>query len=133
MFGFLLWISCHLDVCGKFNFCLIDFRKSVACLRVTHTAQISTDFVVFVENYYILPWNPWNAIFTMNKASKRNSTISLKAYENGCLHDDHLCSTCVRVTELSKRALGKIKSTSKEVVHVFRNSTTKSRGKRNPT
>ena len=38
----------------------------------------------------------------MNTASQRNSAISLKSYE-----------TCVRATELSKGALGKIKSTTK--------------------
>ena len=48
----------------------------------------------------------------MNTASKRNSTISHKTYENWCPHDEHFCQTCVRVTELSKGALGKIKNIS---------------------
>ena len=50
-FVFLLRISCHSNVCEKFDFYLTDFRKTIACLRVTHTAQISTNFVVFVEIY----------------------------------------------------------------------------------
>ena len=49
----------------------------------------------------------------MNLASKRNSTSSLKVYEKLCPHDDHSCSTCVRITKLNKRALGKVKNTSK--------------------
>ena len=50
----------------------------------------------------------------MNTASQRNSTtISFKTYENWGPHDDHWYSMCVRVTKLSKRAPGKIKSTSK--------------------
>ena len=48
----------------------------------------------------------------MNTASKRSSTILLKTYENWCPHDEHDCGTCVRITELSKEALGKIKKTS---------------------
>ena len=49
----------------------------------------------------------------MNTVSQRNSTFSVKTYENWCLHDDNLCRTCVKVTELSKGALGKINNTSK--------------------
>ena len=49
----------------------------------------------------------------MNTTSKRNSTISLKIYENWRPQDDHSCRTCIRVTELCKGALGKIKNTSK--------------------
>ena len=48
----------------------------------------------------------------MNRASKRNSTISLKTYENWCQHDEHSCQTCVKVTEISKGTLGKIKNIS---------------------
>ena len=48
----------------------------------------------------------------MNTASKRNSTISLKIYGNWYPHDEHFCQTCVRVTELSKGALGKVKNIS---------------------
>ena len=48
-----------------------------------------------------------------NTVSKRSSTISLKTYKNWCPHDDHLRSTCVRVAELIKGTLGKIKNTSK--------------------
>ena len=49
----------------------------------------------------------------MNTASKRNSTIHKKTYEKLCPNDDHSCSTCVSITKLNKRALGKIKKTSK--------------------
>ena len=49
----------------------------------------------------------------MNTVSKRNSTISLIAYENWCPQDNNLCRTCVRVTELCKESLGKIENTSK--------------------
>ena len=60
----------------------------------------------------------------INTASKRNSTISLKTYENWCPNDDHSGRTCVRVTELNIAALGKIKNTSKidrRAVHLFQN------------
>ena len=33
----------------SFDFCFKDFRKAIGCLCVTHTAQISTDIVVYVE------------------------------------------------------------------------------------
>ena len=49
----------------------------------------------------------------MNAASKRNSTISPKTYENWCPEDDHLWGTCVRVTQSCKGGLGKIKNTSR--------------------
>ena len=49
----------------------------------------------------------------MNTASKRNSTISLKTYENRCPHDDYSCGTRARITEISKGALGKMKNTIK--------------------
>ena len=85
----------------------------------THTAQISTNFVVFVEIYlgkektlakekHITQLNRvFLIIFTkdlqyihppkicmkcyllMNTTSKRNSTNSLKTYENWCPHDEH--------------------------------------------
>ena len=60
----------------------------------------------------------------MNTASKRSSTILLKTYENWCPHDEHDCGTCVRITELSKEALGKIKNTSQNERrgrHLFQN------------
>ena len=47
----LLKISCHSNVCEKLDFCFTDFRKAIACLCVTHTAQISTDVVLYVETY----------------------------------------------------------------------------------
>ena len=65
-------------------------------LQYIHPAKISMKF-------YLL----------MNAASERNSTISLKTYEKLCPHDDHLCSTCVRIIKSNKGALGKIKNTSK--------------------
>ena len=49
----------------------------------------------------------------MNMTSKRNSVISLETYENWYRHDDHLGIMCVKITELDKGALGKIKNTSK--------------------
>ena len=49
----------------------------------------------------------------MNTASKRNSTISLIAYENWCPQDDNWCRTCARITQLCKGSLGKIENTSK--------------------
>ena len=49
----------------------------------------------------------------MNTVCKRNSTISLKTYENWGPHDDYSCRTCARITELSKGALGKMKNTIK--------------------
>ena len=53
--------------------------------------------------------------FLRNTASKRNIKhhISLKTYENWCPYDNHLYSTCERITKLNKEALGKIKNTSK--------------------
>ena len=65
----------------------------------------------------------------MNLASKRNSTSSLKVYEKLCPHDDHSCSTCVRITKLNKRALGKVRTPAKmteEAFHLFQNSSSKS-------
>ena len=47
----------------------------------------------------------------MNMASKRNSTISLKMYENWYPNDDYSCRA--RIAELSKGALGKMKNTIK--------------------
>ena len=44
---------------------------------------------------------------------KRNNTISLKTYRNWCLQDNHLCRTYVRVIQLCKGTLGKIKNTSR--------------------
>ena len=85
LFVFLLRISCHSNVCEKFDLCCTDFRKAIACLCVTHTAQISTGFVAFVKiylgkrhwrkklyfssyitkdlQYYIFPRYAWNAVF----------------------------------------------------------------------
>ena len=53
--------------------------------------------------------------FLRNTASKRNIKhhISLKTYENWCPYDNHLYSTCERITKLNKEAPGKIKNTSK--------------------
>ena len=47
----------------------------------------------------------------MNIASKKNSTISLKMYENWCPNDDYSCRA--RIAELNKGALGKMKNTIK--------------------
>ena len=52
LFVFLLRTFCHSNVCEKFDFCFTDFRKAIACLCVTHTAQISTHVVVYVEIYF---------------------------------------------------------------------------------
>ena len=49
----------------------------------------------------------------LHAVCKRNSTISLKTYGICCLQDNHLCCTCVRVIQLCKGALGKIKNTSR--------------------
>ena len=49
----------------------------------------------------------------MNIASKRNSTISIIAYENWCPQDDNWCRTCVRVKKLCKGSWRKIENTSK--------------------
>ena len=49
----------------------------------------------------------------MNMAFEKNSVIRLNICKNWRLHDDHYDSTCASVTELSKRALGKIKNTIK--------------------
>ena len=51
LFVFLLRMSCHLNVCEKFDFCFTDFKKAIACLCVIHTAKILIDFVVYVEIY----------------------------------------------------------------------------------
>ena len=52
-------------------------------------------------------------MLSSNMVFKRNSTILLKLYEKLCPHDDHSCSTYVRITKLNKGALGKINNTSK--------------------
>ena len=51
LFVFLFTISCHSNVCEKFDFCFTDFRQTIACLCVTRTAQISTDVVAYVKIY----------------------------------------------------------------------------------
>ena len=50
-FAFLLKIYSHSNVYEKFDFCFTDFRKAIAWLCVTHTAEISIDFVVYMEIY----------------------------------------------------------------------------------
>lgn len=54
----------------------------------------------------------------------RNSIITIKTYENWCPHDEHSCSTCVKVAELSEGALENLRTPAKmteEAVHFFEN------------
>ena len=51
LFVFLLRISCHSNVSEKFDFCLTDFKKAIACLCMTHAVKMSTDVVVYAEIY----------------------------------------------------------------------------------
>ena len=143
MFIFLLRISWHSNVCEKFDFGFTDFRKEIACLCVIHTAQISPDFVVYMEIYLgkdigktkgrnpvkkctFYQYHGRSAVLhppkicmkcflLTNTACQSNIKhhILLKAYENWCPYDNHPYSTCERMAKLNKEILGKIKNPSK--------------------
>ena len=141
MFVFPLRISYHLNICEKFGFSFKDFRKAIACLCVTHTAQISTDVVLaicgnlfgkktlvkekyitqlnsvlFINitkdlQYYILPRYAWNAVFLWIRPPR-------EIYST-IFHLKHMKTGVPMITirtvraKLNKEALGKIKNTSK--------------------
>ena len=103
LFVFLLRISCHSNVCKKFDLCCTDFRKAITCLCVTHTAQISTGFVAFVKIY--LGKRHWRKkLYFSSISPKIYSTTSsqdmhgmLSSYEYG-LQEKYIASfvQCVR-------------------------------------
>ena len=66
-----------------------------------------------VYSIYILPRYAWNAIYLRIRSQWEIAPFYLKHLKKLCPHDDHSCSTCVRITKLNKRALGKIKNTNK--------------------
>ena len=141
MFVFLLRSSCHSNVCEKFDFCFTDFRKAIACLCGTHTAQISTDValaicgnllgkktlakekyitqlnsVLFINItkdllYYILSRYTWNAVFLWIRP--------LREIYSAIFHLKHMktgvpmITICIVRAKLNKEALGKINNTSK--------------------
>ena len=139
MFLFLLRISCHSNVCEKFDFCFTDFRKTIACFCVTHTAQISTrclirgnllgkktlakekyttqlNSVLFINitkglPYYILSRYAWNAVLLWIRPPREiyNPIFHLKHLKTG------VPIIIIRTAreKLNKEALGKIKNTSK--------------------
>ena len=77
---FLLRLSCHSNVSKKFDFCFREFRKAIACLCVTHIAQISTDVVLYVEIY--LGKRHWQKYITqqLNSVLFINMTKDLQYY-----------------------------------------------------
>ena len=78
LFVLLLRISFHSNVCEKFDLYFTDFRKAIACLCVTNTAQISTDFVVFVEIYLVKRQEKY--ITQLNSVPFINITKDLQYY-----------------------------------------------------
>ena len=94
-------MSCHWNFCEKFNFCLTQLN-SVFFSNIVKDLQCIYPPKICMKCYLLL-----------HTACKRNSTISLKTYGNWRLQDNHLCRTCVRVIQLGKGALGKIKNTSR--------------------
>ena len=148
---FLLRLSCHSNVSKKFDFCFREFRKAIACLCVTHIAQISTDVVLYVEiylgkrhwqkyitqqlnsvlfinmtkdlQYYILPRYAWNAIFLWIRPRREiySTIFHLKHMKTGVPFDKHSYSMCGMIAKLTE-----------ETVHLFWNSASKSLGESKP-
>ena len=86
----------------KFNFCLTQLH-SVFFSNIIKDLQCIYPPKICMKCYLLL-----------HTACKRNSTISLKAYGNWCLQVNHLCLSCVRVIQLCKGALGKIKNITRD-------------------
>ena len=100
MFVFLPRISCYSNVCEKFDFCFTDFRKTIACLHMTHTAQISADFVIF--NLWKFTWEKGidkrkvhNPVKQLNSAIFINITKDLQYI----LHPPKKCMKCYLLTK----------------------------------
>ena len=100
-------MSCHWNFYEKFNFCLTQLH-SVFFSNIIKDLQCIYPPKICMKCYLLL-----------HTACKRNSTISLKTYGNWRLQDNHLCRTCVRVIQLGKGALGKIKNTSRNYGRVL--------------
>ena len=93
-----------------------NLLKKTALAKQNYINQVNSVFFINITKdlqHMHPPRMFMKCYLLMNTASKRNSTISLKRYEKLCSHDEHQCSTCVSITKLNKRALGKIKNTSK--------------------
>ena len=109
MFVFLLGISCHRNVCGKFNFCFTDCRKRMSsshspCTNFNKLCRICGNLLgknALAKKMYITQLNSvlfinvtkdlqyihppkicMKCYLLMNTVSKRNSTISLNTYKS---------------------------------------------------
>ena len=92
-FVFFLRISCHSNVWEKFGFYFTDFRVTIACIPVTHTAQILANFVVFgrllgkkalaKERYITLLNSVYFINSTQDLQNIRYPKICMKCYRMG--------------------------------------------------
>ena len=119
LFLFFLSISCHSNICEKFNFCFTDFRKTITCLRVTHTAQISTDFLYlrkFTWEKSIVERKVHNPVSQCICYQYYSILYSIQQYTDWrCIHPPKMCMKCYLLMKTASREIApfRLKRTKK--------------------